>query len=287
MIKLKDLPIGSKIKFGKYQVEDETSEDIIWLLIDKNHEGYPSNSGTLITEKIIDLRAIDAKEPDNPIAHRAAYGNNNYLESNIHQWLNSDKEDWYIPQHEYDAPPINDNLPLSGLTEYYNKQGFLNLFSKEDKKLLLDTELTSYMRDPYDSFINFYCKIFLLSRTEFNFPSSYSEGSSFSFFEEAMSKVGYVTEQCFNNTKSSSKPKTLETPWMYWTRSCSSSSSYGTCRSWRVSTGGNTTSTYDCYAGNYGIRPACNISLSNILTEKDSDDCYRIYSPKYILYKGK
>ena len=54
------LSVGDKIKFGKYQVETETPQEIIWKIADKNHNGYPIDSITLLTEKIIDLRGFDA-----------------------------------------------------------------------------------------------------------------------------------------------------------------------------------------------------------------------------------
>ena len=62
---LSNLPIGAKVKFGKHSVNGETAQPITWVVVAKNHTGYPSNSVTLLTEKIIDLRAFDAKEPNN------------------------------------------------------------------------------------------------------------------------------------------------------------------------------------------------------------------------------
>ena len=45
--KLSNLPLKSKVKFGKLY-----SKPIVWLVADKNHNGYPSNSVTLVSEKI-------------------------------------------------------------------------------------------------------------------------------------------------------------------------------------------------------------------------------------------
>ena len=58
---------------------------------------------------------------------RCRYGSNNYVESTIREWLNSDEElyEW-TPQTKYDRPSIG--APYSG-------SGFL--------KLLLDPELSS------------------------------------------------------------------------------------------------------------------------------------------------
>ena len=44
---LSNLPIGAKVKFGRYSVEGEPAQDIIWLVVAKNHNSvptYPSNS---------------------------------------------------------------------------------------------------------------------------------------------------------------------------------------------------------------------------------------------------
>lgn len=59
-----------------------------------------------MAEKIIDLRAFDAKEPTNSDSERKSYGNNRYKDSNIRQWFNnSEMNNWYVPQHSADAPP--------------------------------------------------------------------------------------------------------------------------------------------------------------------------------------
>ena len=89
---LSNLEVGSKVKFGKYQVESETPETIVWTIVARNHvsePSYPDNSVTLHASKILDLRCFDAKEPNNSNSDRKNYGNNRYSVSNMHQWLNS------------------------------------------------------------------------------------------------------------------------------------------------------------------------------------------------------
>ena len=53
---LADLSISSKVKFGKYQVNTEDAQPIIWTIVAKNHTGYPENSVTLHATEILDLR---------------------------------------------------------------------------------------------------------------------------------------------------------------------------------------------------------------------------------------
>lgn len=62
---------------------------IIWKIADKNHAGFPANSVTLITERIISLKCFDAMEPSNNDGNRRSYGNNRWIWSNIRRWLNS------------------------------------------------------------------------------------------------------------------------------------------------------------------------------------------------------
>ena len=71
MATLGSLPIGAKIK-----VPHSVMGDIVFLKCDQNHDGYPANSTTLITDKIILLRAFDAKESQNTDSNRRQYGNN-------------------------------------------------------------------------------------------------------------------------------------------------------------------------------------------------------------------
>ena len=104
---LAGLSIGSKVKFGKYQVNKEDAQPIIWTIVAKNHTGYPENSVTLHATEILDLRCFDAIEPNNSDSNRATFGNNRYSVSNIDQWLNKNnvKARWYSAAHSADQSP--------------------------------------------------------------------------------------------------------------------------------------------------------------------------------------
>ncbi len=74
---LGSLTVGAKIEvpvLSAYQ--SRFGSKIVFKIADKNHSGYPSNSVTLITEKIIQNMASDAKEPSNSNNDRKNYGNN-------------------------------------------------------------------------------------------------------------------------------------------------------------------------------------------------------------------
>lgn len=72
MARLSDLSIGAKVKDTDTKYGGRT---ITWLVADKNHRGYPSNSVTLISEKILLM-----KEFDNATTI--------YKNSEIRRWLN-------------------------------------------------------------------------------------------------------------------------------------------------------------------------------------------------------
>ena len=71
---LGSLSVGAKIEvpvLSAYQ--SRFGSKIVFKIADKNHSGYPSNSVTLITEKIIQNMASDAKEPSNSNSDRKNY----------------------------------------------------------------------------------------------------------------------------------------------------------------------------------------------------------------------
>ena len=102
---LGSLEVGSKVK-----VSHSEMGDIEFLVVDKDHDGYPENSTTLLTEKVIALRCFDAKEPNNSDSDSKKYGNNMYSVSNLDQWLNSSAVagQWYSARHSADQAPDND-----------------------------------------------------------------------------------------------------------------------------------------------------------------------------------
>lgn len=106
---LGSLSVGAKIEvpvLSAYQ--SRFGSKIVFKIADKNHSGYPSNSVTLITEKIIQNMASDAKEPSNSNSDRKSYGNNRHIYSNLLQWLNSNAAAgaWYSAKHSADQARI-------------------------------------------------------------------------------------------------------------------------------------------------------------------------------------
>ncbi|PAE21957.1 hypothetical protein CHH80_03410 [Bacillus sp. 7504-2] len=267
---LSDLPVGAKVK------DPETTYygvPIVFQVAAKNHEGYPENSVTLITEKLITLKAFDAKEPSNSDSNRRTYGNNRYLYSNIRQWLNKDVDSWYEPQHETDEPP---NANGVNYNYYDSESGFLSNFSRDFKKQILTTNLTVVKNTVTDGGESetFQDKIFLPSITEVGLPNenNIAEGSLLEMFTTASASriANPTTEAVANSTYTSTSLKDYS-PWNWLLRTPVASQSYGIRI---VSTSGGITNTQG-QAGQQGVRPVLNLpSEIRVYDNPDIDGVY-------------
>lgn len=72
MARLIDLPIGAKVKDTDAKYNGRT---ITWIIADKNHRGYPSNSVTLISERILLMKEFDNAKKK-------------YKDSELRGWIN-------------------------------------------------------------------------------------------------------------------------------------------------------------------------------------------------------
>lgn len=272
---LSNLAIGSKVKFGSYSVNGETAQPIVWTIVAKNHTGYPDNSVTLHTSEIIDLRCFDAKEPNNSNSSRVAYGNNYYSVSNIDQWLNKDADggSWYVAAHGADSAPDTAANTRVG-TQYAARPGFLNAFTTNEKNAILSTTIR-VVKPTTDggSYEDIVRKVFLPSITEMGYglENNIAEGTAWGYYTTATTHAAYATAQCYSNTQSSSKASSQTTNWQWWLRT-----SYATQSHYArlITSSGGTSSGY-AYSGQYGIRPALNLSNAlNVSDSADSDGCY-------------
>ena len=288
---LSNLPVGAKVKFGKYSVNGEPAQSITWLIVAKNHDGtpaYPTNSCTLLTEKLIDMRAFDAREVGSD------HGSSNYSVSNIDQWLNSDAKggEWFVAKHSFDNAPTNDNVGNG--TGYAHRPGFLNAFSNVEKNNILTTNIRVRGGDGSEDIIR---KVFLPSTTELGTyvaPDAIKEGAKWAYFKTILSETS-LTEQAFQNSLSTSKPSSVETLHYWWTRSRAYSDST------RIVYKGHSSETvaYPCDSGDVGVRPALNLSSSVKVTDTtDGENCYTVLlnsappnpqslTPPSVIYGGK
>lgn len=276
---LGSLAVGAKIKDASTTF---LGSPIIWLKADKDHADYPSNSTTLIAEKILALRAFDAIEPNNTDSNRAKYGNNKYSVSNIDQWLNSDAAagGWYSARHDADQAPTELTTHVSANT-YTEDAGFLNGFSAFFKKNLLDTTLKTVLNTVTDggSYESITRKIFLASTTEVGLANenSIAEGSILSLFSANTNadRIAYVTQECVDDSDYSSDPA-AGAAWYWWLRTPSSSYS----RNVRYVLSNGPLDSNIARSGFRGVRPLCNLSSDILVSDEvDEDGCYVIEIP--------
>lgn len=245
------LPVGSIVKMGKYY-----GEDISWIVADHNHSGYPENSTTLVSERILTIKSFDATESGGDTDRKNA-GNGRYIWSNIRQWLNKLGAGWYQSQHDYDRPPSNDYV-WANLNEYDTEQGFLTGFSTEMISKLLPTELTVARSrvdgEGYDIFTD---KVFLLSMEEVGLGANNGihEGSKLSLFSDNNSRNAFPTEQSVNNSEYTNESLDASRTWKWWLRSPTASGGAGL---YITGVHGEWSSAY-ASQGSTGVRPAINL----------------------------
>ena len=278
---LSNLPVGAKVKFGKYSVNGETAQPITWLVVAKDHGGtlpYPANSVTLLTEKIIDIRCVDAREPSNPTSDYALWGNGRYSISNIDQWLNKDNSAgaWYVAAHSADHAPDSSYIGEPTLAAYDNRPGFLHAFSDDEKSVIIDTTIrvskSTYEGGGTEDIIR---KVFLPSRAEVyaNNPIT-GDGAIWSYFLSNNNLRCTMTEQAYNNFPTSHRPASVNEMWYWWTRSTMSVSTYSL---YRIDIQGVIDSGTAAYTSQIGIRPALNLTSVALVSDgTDSDGCYTL-----------
>lgn len=234
---LNTIPLQQKIKLGKYK-----NTALQWQVAD-----HTDNITTLILDpssvSLIGTMQFDASEPRNSDTNRQKYGNNRYIYSALHQWLNavSGANAWWTKMHSYDvAPAYASTTP-----------GFLNQWDSEHLALLQNTQwtVTKCSTDGGGS-ESFNSRIALPSTTEMGLESG----------------TGGIKLGMFN----SDTDRSIHL-W-YWLRTPYTSNSYYD-RS--VSTSGALG--HDSANSSSSVRPLCKISSDLLVSlTTDSDGCYTL-----------
>lgn len=219
---ISDLPVGALIKdIGTTYKE----KPIIWRILEHNHSGDPIGTTTLETRDIITWKSFDARENNSSITDQRVHGNSRYLYSNLLQWLNSDKNNWYQSQHQSDTPPESFRVSHN---PYVSEAGFLTNFSKKLKAALQNTEKITITYDDNTEHKEIVTsKVFLLSASEVNLGEQYlkkQEGNVYSYYSqiENYKKLKYFTnklaalEDSTDISLTRSQRWWLRTPYVSW-----------------------------------------------------------------------
>lgn len=232
---LSSLASGTKVKLGKWNNTDlqwkvarDTSDQSVRLVLEPT-------SVSLLGNKM-----WDNKEPSNSDSNRRSYGNNRYIYSNIHQWLNATKAtSWYTAQHSTDAAP-----------DYSSQAGFLSGWS-ENHIAALDRATLTVSRSRIDGggTETFVSRVALMSTTELGLESGTGNGRLDIFNSNGDRAINLL----------------------YWTRTPDPSNSSNV---WPVSTSG-TLFMYDFAYSAHGVRPLCSPKSATLVSlEMDGDNCY-------------
>ena len=246
---------------------------IVWKIADKNHAGYPANSVTLITERIISLKCFDAKESGNSDSNRKSYGNNRWIYANIRQWLNSQAAagQWYSAQHGQDAPPSNANV-WDNYNEYQQEAGFLAGFSANFLAALLTTTHT-VGKAQVDGGGTESCtdKIFLATCTEVGLSGDVAAGSKLAIFSNDASRQAKPTAEAVSKSEYTNSSLNANSPWYWWLADAYASNS---CSVRNVYSSG-ALDWNNAYLGYWGVRPLCypkSVILVSIPGEDDEEE---------------
>lgn len=248
---------------------------IVWKIADKNHTGYPANSVTLITERIISLKCFDAIESGNSDSNRRSYGNNRWIYSNIRQWLNSQAGAgrWYAAQHGQDAPPSNANV-WDNYNEYQQEAGFLAGFSANFLAALLNTTHT-VGKAQVDGGGTESCtdKIFFATCTEVGLSGDVTAGSKLALFSNDTSRQAKPTAEAVSKSEYKNSSLNANSFWYWWLADAYASYS---CDVRGVNSSG-ALRWNSAYYGDGGVRPLCNIKSDILVSDNpDSDGAYTI-----------
>ena len=232
---LSSLASGTKVKLGQWNGTDlqwkiarDTSDQSIRLVLEPTSVSLLGNM------------QYDAAEPSNSDSRRQRSGNNRYIYSNIHQWLNATKaSNWYTAQHSADAAP-----------SYSSSPGFLSGWSEKHINALdgatLTTSRTSVDGGGTETFI---ARVALISTTELGLQNSTGGGRLDIFNANGDRATGSY----------------------YWTRTPYPSYSdivYRVANTGALDNGLGAKNTF-------GVRPLCiPVSTALVSLEMDDDNCY-------------
>lgn len=275
--RLSTLSVGDTVKFGT-----RWGKRTRFVITDKNHYGFPSNSVQLSNLLCDDTRPLDAMEPTNTFLNVYTYGFNNIALSNLLQWMNSSSRNWFSSQHSADQKPDASHV---GVDAYDNIPGMLNEYDPREIAMMQSVKRTIRRNNYLGGSTTNYWKVWLYDYTEvgaYNQDNNvYSYGTRFPYFNDPAKRNLYMSAEGAKHSQSKTNntdnvtgnwtPKEgAARPW--WIANCYL---YDYDCGMTVYTDGQT---YRNYAyTSYGVR--FGVSLDGdvfVSSEKDADGDYKV-----------
>lgn len=232
----------------------------------------------LVTEKIISLKAFDAKEPSNSNSSRQSYGNNRASVANLLLWLNSAAAagGWYSAQHRADAPPTAANV-WSSHNPYYQEAGFLSFFEADFRNALLNDTITVAKNTVTDGggSEQITRKVRLLTETEVGLgnENGIAEGTQWPLFTDNESRKAYPTAEAVSKSTYTNSSLSATQPWYYWLLTPNA----GNASNVRYVNSDGGLRYNNAWGGRLGVRPALFLAPDTLVSDTtDTDGAYII-----------
>lgn len=274
--RLSTLSVGDTVKFGS-----RWGKKTRFVITDKNHVGFPSNSVQLSNLLCDDTRPLDGREEASGILAVVEYGNNDVARSNLVQWMNSASKDWYNAQHAADHKPDAKHV---GVDAYDAIPGMLNEYDPREIAMMQSVNRTIRRNNLHGGSTTRSYKAWLYDYAELGAYGHdndvYSYGSLFAYFKDPSKRTFRMSEEGAKH----SQAKTSRTDAITgsWTPSAGSARPYWSANCYLYD--------YDCniavyeegqsyrnYAyTSYGVRFGVSIDGDVWVSDKDSDGDYRI-----------
>lgn len=264
------LPVGAIVK----SVNTKYNGAVIRFVVGRQS----SDRVGLVTEKIISLKAFDAKEPSNSNSSRQSYGNNRASVANLLLWLNSAAAagGWYSAQHSADAPPTAANV-WSSHNPYDQEAGFLSFFEADFRNALLNDTITVAKNTVTDGggSEQITRKVRLLTETEVGLgnENGIAEGTQWPLFTDNESRKAYPTAEAVSKSTYTNSSLSATQPWYYWL--LTPNAGYANIVRYVYSVG--SLHDYHAWNGSFGVRPALFLAPDTLVSDTtDTDGAYII-----------
>lgn len=208
-MELKSLPVGARL--------EDQSGSFRYYVAAQNHPGYAGT--TLLSAQVVLVGPLDAAEPE------SVYGSNNLAHSNLLQWLCSETDDWFVPQHSHDMPPISQNIRHEA-RGYTQTPGYLGTLPPAVRENLLESRVPVHClkQDGTPGICEVSAKVFLPSRTEMAMGDDYGlpEGSPLPLLRDIRFRQAVLTQQAaegYRGPWQPAFPMRAGGIWRYWLRS--------------------------------------------------------------------